>query len=60
AATRRERPLSLRLSEQEHALLHAVAEAEGLPPATLARAVLVAGLRDLEALMPKQEAGVRR
>lgn len=45
---KRERPLSLRLSDQEHALLHEVAKGEGLPPATLARVLIIHGLQELE------------
>ena len=46
---RRDKPLSVRLSDDEHARLFAVAEKQRIPAATLARLLIVAGVEDLEA-----------
>ncbi len=47
--TKRDKPLSLRLSAEEQRRLYRVAKAERIPPATLARVLIMAGVEDLEA-----------
>jgi len=49
ATPRRDRALSVRLSQAEHRLLFKVAKREGLLPSTLGRVLVVAGLAELAA-----------
>ncbi|TAM44319.1 MAG: hypothetical protein EPN53_16715 [Acidobacteria bacterium] len=46
----RNKPLSLRLSGEEQKRLYKAAKLQGIPPASLARVLIVTGLADLEAL----------
>jgi predicted DNA-binding protein len=48
SATRRDKPLSLRLSAEELRRLQNVARAQRVPVATLARVLVVTGLEGLE------------
>ncbi len=48
SATRRDKPLSIRLSAEELARLRRAAKGQRVPAATLARVLLVSGLEDLE------------
>jgi len=49
ANLRRDRMVSIRLSEDEYTRLFAVADRQGVPAATLARVLVVEGVADLEA-----------
>lgn len=49
AQTRRDKPISLRLSTEELRRLQRVAKAQGVPAATLARILVMTGVDDLEA-----------
>lgn len=50
---RRDFMLNVRLTVDERAMLQAAAKHESVPPSTLARILLVTGLRDLVGLAPK-------
>lgn len=47
--TKRDKPISLRLSTEELRRLQRVAKTQGIPAATLARILVLAGVEDLEA-----------